>query len=225
MAYWARKETRRRSSPAPSRPPQPNPSSTAHLALTSLTTFARRQEEERVRSRAIFNERNAEFQRELAERLERVRSERDAAYPGTPRNTPDPIHPPHNASRQPSQPPPSSHTPRGSHPPSRQGSVGPQSQASSAWSSPNSTREPTPFSREQTPVIPANQSPPNSNEHIYDSPASTYYESIENSPQHSPSAPSLADLEDQEDETPIPSPPRSRFGRLLKQTSFFKCNP
>lgn len=223
MAYWARKDRRMRASPPP-RPPQPNPSSTAHLALSSLTTFARRRQEERERSRAIFNERNAEFQRELAERLERLRSERAAAYPGTPRNTPNPVHPPSNFSRQSSQPR-SQHTPFNSQPPSRLGSVEPQSRGSSTWSSrsatPISNREPTPFSRDPTPITLGS-----SNEHIYDSPDNTSYESFENSPQPSlPSAPPIEDLEDQEGEPPIPSPPRSRFGRLLRKPSFFKCNP
>lgn len=225
MAYWARKDRRRRSSPPP-RPPQPHSSGTAHIALTSLTTFARRRQEERERSRAIFNQRNAEFQRELAARLERVRSERAAAYPETPRNTPEP-------STLPSHPQQSSSAVRSSQPPTRLGSVEPPSHGSSAWSSRTSTpalhsRQPTPFSREQTPIIPENDqrrvsTSPAPSDHIYDSPASTLYESIDTSPEQTP--PAIPPHQDQLSLPQPPAEPRSRFGRLLKQTSFFKCNP
>lgn len=237
MAYWAR--TQRRTSIPPSQPPPlpPRPANFAREAIVAISTFAQRRQEERDRSREAFNRRNAEFQRELAERLEAVRIRREAAYPGTPRNTPEPhcsfvatlprlsrepsLAPTtRQASPAPSVPsrsttpapilPPRSITPAPSVP-SRSTTPPPTTHRSSSFTSTPTMHR----SREATPSLPGiDVSPvpsPAQSEHLYDSPADTIYESIDNSPVDSPPQ--------------LPSTPerRSRFGRLLKRPSFFKC--
>lgn len=217
--------------PKPQRSPPPN--NCARAALGALHAFARRREDDRFAAQVAFNRRNADFQRELAERLEEVRRNRDIV---TPKNTPLPSREPtprlHSRQATPAPfsragtplPPPISraatpvpptfsraHTPV-PPPISRHGSPAPPS--------PSRPVAP-PFSRPGTPIPqsravsvgPPSPSPNPPPEHIYDSPASSLYESIDKSPQV-PDAPLPP--------SPQTTPPRySLFGRLLRKTVFY----
>lgn len=235
MAYWARSVRRLRTSPPPPpfRQPPTIPPRPSRSALDGLTSFALRRQQEREISRHHFNMRNTAFQRELAERLEQVRCERRQRYPGTPRNTPDPVNQANSSSqRSTRQSTPTPNIPSTSYSTS-------SSFASSTTTTPIMSRSVTPpppsiphtpllRTREPTPAPPTPhvQLPPaNANlEHIYDSPNDSIYESISNSPVTADnSEPPSNNL------PPLPSiPPQSKFssfGRLLKRTSFFKSNP
>ncbi len=241
MAHWARSVRRLRTSPpprqAPPRPPRPH-------ALGELTSFARRRQQERALSVQQFNKRNAAFQRELVDRLEQVRLERDRRYPPHHQSTPQQPQiniPSHSYSTGSSSL--NSSTISIQSDMSRQQTPDPYSmprtrEATPAPDSPDPNRstpiirarEPTPGPSNQVIPDPSNQdtsSPiiPNANvEPIYDvpySPPDSIYESVANSP--SPpdhdsfpenALPSLPP-------TPQPPQPRfSRFGRLLKRTIF-----